>query len=459
MYSLGDDNELDRLSKEAAGRYEVPGKANWQAMQAELDKVLPEEKKPQRKFFFFWWLLPALLLGGTAWWYLQKKGERPTTEKNIVPIANHRTNNTKQAEKQVSTDDPVMGVPKKSTVTQPATLRAEMDKQASVSISNLSAKRLPGEKTGTRIPTPIISTLSIKRVEKNEVKQQSAYPSNQLTVSPVTLIPGDAKMVDKATLPASKNNASESKETFVKMGADKLIASNPPIVKELSETVSPPVDGPSIQTADISKKPVTVASRRKWSYSFLAGVDESTVKFTYANHPGINIGVIAGYHFNNKWSLHTGAIYTQKNYKLAGADFTAPKGTWVSYYKLENVEGYCRMWEVPLSVRYTVSNRDRKSAFISTGLSSYFMTKEDYTYFYYSNGLPISKSASYASTDTHILSIAHLSAGFEKKISNTMSLIIEPYAKIPLAGVGFGNIKLSSFGLNFALQLRQLSKK
>lgn len=459
MYSLGDDNELDRLSKEAAGRYEVPGKANWQAMQAELDKVLPEEKKPQRKFFFFWWLLPALLLGGTGWWYLQKKDDGPTAEKNIVPIANNRTSNTKEAEKQVSTDDPVMGVPKKSTVTQPPTLRSEMNKQPSVSISNLSAKRLPGEKTATRTPTPINSTLSIKTAEKNEVKQQSAYPSNQLTVSPVTVIPGDAKMVDKATLPASKNNTSESKETFVKMDADKLIASNPPIVKELSETVSPPVDGPSIQTADISKKPVTVVSRRKWSYSFLAGVDESTVKFTYANHPGINIGVIAGYHFNNKWSLHTGAIYTQKNYKLAGADFTAPKGTWVSYYKLENVEGYCRMWEVPLSVRYTVSNRDKKSAFISTGLSSYFMTKEDYTYFYYSNGLPISKSASYASTDTHILSIAHLSAGFEKKISNTMSLIIEPYAKIPLAGVGFGNIKLSSFGLNFALQLRQLSKK
>ncbi len=459
MYSVDDDNELDRLSKEAAGKYEVPGKANWQAMQVELDKVLPEEKKPQRKFFFFWWLLPALLLGGTAWWYLQKKGDGSTTEKNIIPIAHNKTSNTTQAEKQVSTDHSVAAIQKNATVTQPVTLQSAMDKQSSMSTSDLSLKRLPVEKTGIRIPAAINRTSAIKTAEKNEVTQQPAYPSNQLTVSPVKVIPADANGVDKATLPASKNNATQSTETPIKMDGDKLIVSNPPIVKEASETVSQPREEPAIQPIIVSKKTVTVASQGRWSYSFLAGVDKSTVKFTYGVNPGINLGILAGYHFNTKWSIHTGAIYTQKNYKLAGADFTAPKGSWLSYYKLENVEGYCRMWEVPLSVRYIVSNRDKTSAFISTGLSSYFMTKEDYNYFYYSNGLPVTKGASYASTDTHILSIAHISAGFEKRISSTMSLIIEPYAKIPFTGVGLGNIKLNSFGLNFALQVRQSSKK
>ncbi len=144
---------------------------------------------------------------------------------------------------------------------------------------------------------------------------------------------------------------------------------------------------------------------------------------------------------------------------MAGEDFTAPKGSWISYYKLENVEGYCRMWEVPLLARYTVSESAKRSFFLSAGLSSYFMTKENYDFSYYYNGQPVVRNSAYDSKDTHVMSILHLSAGFENRISKSWSLQVEPYAKIPLGGVGLGNIQLSSFGLNFSIQHRQPSKK
>ena len=65
MYNLGDDSELDRLSREAAGRYETPGNANWQALSEELDKVMPQEKK--EGFFYggsclcYWRVVPLLM--------------------------------------------------------------------------------------------------------------------------------------------------------------------------------------------------------------------------------------------------------------------------------------------------------------------------------------------------------------------------------------------------------------
>jgi hypothetical protein len=72
MFNLGDDNELDRASREAAGKYAPPGDPDWQALSAELDKVMPVEKK-KRRMFFFWWLLPVLLIGGgAAYWLIQK---------------------------------------------------------------------------------------------------------------------------------------------------------------------------------------------------------------------------------------------------------------------------------------------------------------------------------------------------------------------------------------------------
>ena len=174
----------------------------------------------------------------------------------------------------------------------------------------------------------------------------------------------------------------------------------------------------------------SVAAKGKgFSYSLLAGVDKSTVKFRYGYDPGYNIGVMGGYHFNSKLSVHTGLIYTQKKYKMEGSDFTAPKGTPISYYKLDLVDGYCKMWEVPLLFRYTMPKANGNSFFLSAGLSSYFMTNENYNYYYKYLGTPMVKNNSYNSSDTHILSIIHLSAGFSKPVGKAWDMQMEPYAK------------------------------
>jgi hypothetical protein len=171
------------------------------------------------------------------------------------------------------------------------------------------------------------------------------------------------------------------------------------------------------------------------------------------------VGILAGYHFSKTISLHTGAIYTQKNYKMVGSDFTAPKGSMVSYYNLETVDGYCRMWEVPVMVRYTLHKNKQRAIYFGTGLSSYFMTNENYNYAYQYNGVPVVRNSDYKSTDTHVLSIVDLSVGFEKKIGNQLYMQVEPYGKLPLGGVGYGSISLSSFGLNVLFTLQHFSPR
>ena len=197
----------------------------------------------------------------------------------------------------------------------------------------------------------------------------------------------------------------------------------------------------------------------KFSIAFVAGMDASTVKYKYSDKAGINIGILAGYHFTENWSVHTGAIYTRKNYTVAGEDFHAPKNSWVANYKITMVDGFCNMWEVPLLLRYQFSADSKRSFFLSSGISSYIMTRENYNYSYYFNAQPITRNNNYPNGNTHLLSILRVSAGWKKTIGEGSSLLVEPYAALPLAGVGFGSIRLSSFGLNFSLQLRQPSKK
>jgi Outer membrane protein beta-barrel domain len=188
----------------------------------------------------------------------------------------------------------------------------------------------------------------------------------------------------------------------------------------------------------------------------VAGIDLSTVKFTHSDNAGYNFGLMAGYQFNRRWSVYTGVIYTKKNYALEGSDYHPPKHYWTQYVNLQTVEGYCRMWELPLLARYNFNPGAKTVFFTSTGLSSYFMKKQQYNYSYKNNmNQQLSAAWSNDSTFNHVFSILHLSAGFEKPLGRHMNWQIEPYAKIPLGGVGFGNIRLSSFGVNFSVQYRQ----
>ena len=114
------------------------------------------------------------------------------------------------------------------------------------------------------------------------------------------------------------------------------------------------------------------------------------------------------------------------------------------------------MWEVPVYASYHFKTNRKSGWFVSLGLSSYFMKKEDYTYHYkYSNGNPVSRYWQNTDPSNYWFSILGVSGGWEKGFGHGLSLGIAPYAKIPLKGVGFGNMQLSSYGLNLLLSYRK----
>jgi hypothetical protein len=432
MLNPGDDNELDHLSREAAGRYDVPVGPDWQKMEQELDKTLPVRKGTGRSPLL-WWLLPVLLLvGGTTYWMSTKKDSSKTAGK--ITAVNR-------------TAEPSHAAPVAKENTIPVAKEIIAEKKIAVENMALAGTNSSPAIRSLQKNNKTLSPASAGAQMKQVMPAQAAKVEDKIIQAPA--------LVNKPVAQDANNSTAAVKTTEPKINNENPVTTNKAGLNEPIPVVQ--------NTEDViarSQKPLLPVSKGPgWSIALLAGVDKSTVNFTYGNTPGYNLGIIAGYHFNDRFSLHTGAIYTQKNYKLAGEDFTAPKGSLGSYYKLVNVEGYCRMWEVPLQARYVVSQHGKNSVYLGTGLSSYFMTEEDYNYFFYTMGQPTTRNVGYPSADTHILSIAQFSAGFESRLSPSLSLQIEPYAKIPLQGVGLGDIKLSSFGINFSVQHRQPSKK
>ncbi|NCI46924.1 outer membrane beta-barrel protein [Sediminibacterium soli] len=457
MHNPGHDKELDDFSREAAAQYHAPGSPDWGKLSRELDRLLPVEKR-KRRFGLWWWLLPVLLTGAAGgYWMVSQRGgtdtatEATTNTQPATPGANTTTDHQSMpAGTQVQADQttaPAAEIQqnKKRSETNRGQFTAFLPSVKRNNTPNGSGATASVHTIHTGIPVPDGKTVRAAQPaagspnamaeETNAVKDDRSSAGNTSVGMMTTDSYGPSRQQETAQ---QKNTAPAQEKTT----RDSLTAVSEPVpaAKKAAKTKLPPLG-------------------RGFSAGIIAGMDLSTVKFRYGNEPGYNIGLIGGYHFNRAWSVHTGLIYTQKNYKLAGSDFTAPKGSWASYYKILTIEGYCRMYEWPLLVRYGFNAGERNRYFISTGLSSYFMTRENYEYYYQYMGNPATRNAAYKSSDTHILSIAHLSAGFERRISRNLSLQVEPYAKIPLAGVGLGQIKLSSFGLNFGLQFRQPSKR
>jgi hypothetical protein len=51
----------------------------------------------------------------------------------------------------------------------------------------------------------------------------------------------------------------------------------------------------------------------------------------------------------------------------------------------------------------------------------------------------------------HFFAGMGLSAGYTRKINKRLSFSVEPYAKLPLKGIGYGKVNLSSSGVLFSL--------
>ncbi len=413
MHSFDHDKELDQLSKAAAEAIEAPSSANWEKMQRTLDKELPQQKK--RRGGIIWWFLPTLFVAGLGIYWFNSK---PTHNNQVQN--NTQINQPKPITKKIVPEE-----------VKPNDINNKILTQSINNNNNLAIKK--NKIDDAKSDTDLFEIKNSKLVtvgSANEPEMNSSANTNNISCC--------KELNEKSTLQQFTSNDTLTLNKYVKVN-DKL---NNPQTK-------------NIANIPIALKPQT---RKGFFIGLIGGFDASTVKFSYASNVGYNIGGTLGYRFNKHLSIQTGAIYTQKNYKLKGQDFHAPKGSWISYYEIETVDGYCKMWDVPIIATYHFTGNENGNTFLSVGVSSYFMKQENYNYLYLYNNQYYNRTNNYNSTDQHLFALLHISAGIERSIGKNITSVIEPYAKIPMTGVGLGSIQLSSFGLNFSVQYRQPKK-
>jgi hypothetical protein len=220
-----------------------------------------------------------------------------------------------------------------------------------------------------------------------------------------------------------------------------------------SVTVNPPTRPESIEEKPmVSEK----SEKGRFSLGLSFSPDINSVSQITEGSFGSSFGLSASYRISARLSLNTAVAYSKKVYSALPNEYKAPWATSSTAKYAESIDADCRVLDIPLNLKYSFLESPKRTLFASAGVSSYFMLKEKYTLILDKNpgGYPAYSNPSYAykNKNQHLLNVLNLSVGIAKPISKQTSLVIEPYARFPLTGVGQGKVNLKSVGLSLQLQ-------
>ncbi|AXY75243.1 porin family protein [Paraflavitalea soli] len=473
MYPLN-DNDLDRMSREAADQFDVEqNTSGWEALENRLNRELPLKEDKERRRFLFWLFLIVLLAGGGLLWTMTGKRSDTNlavTGTNTVPSANNNQNNNEpvtpastsgvHTEQAAPTTIPTTTADAQHQATPGSTQTDDNSSTTPASGNPASTARVPAKEPGTaaennnnKSSATTIKQQTIAGNKKNKeqpirsaiAKTSSARKGKQGLASQSSFRENNPLPIPEETTQQGR----EPKASIVSWNGIKAGAIGSINAPKL--TIAPDSNaGPGQKTA--SKKKDN-KQNKGFEIGLVAGPDMSNVKFTDMDKAGYNAGLQIGYRFSNRWSVNTGLLYTRKNYTADGKDWT--KTGWLRNTDLHSVWGYCKMFEIPLNVRYDFSVNKKQRWFASAGASTYIMTGESYAYDYTYNGNRMQTPMwDRDSTSNYPFSILNLSGGFERALNKRFSLQAEPYLKIPMKGLGYGKLDLTSYGIYFSVKYR-----
>ncbi len=195
-------------------------------------------------------------------------------------------------------------------------------------------------------------------------------------------------------------------------------------------------------------------NRLNVSIGLISGPDLSTVgSLNDFTDPGYQIGLTAEIDIFSNFSLIAGILQANVRYQeySRGENYTSSYGN-----NLIPVYTYaeCSLLKIPLKAKYNLLDFSRSRLFATAELSSYIMIQEDYQ-FQFANGTnPGQDSWSGRTGTSHWFSNAGLSIGYEVDLLPHWSIRAEPYLKLPVREVGWGNARLYSVGSYFSLNFQ-----
>jgi hypothetical protein len=384
---------LDKKIREAADHHHPAYDEHaWKKMRRLLDRHMPQKERKRR----FLILIPLFLLLGGGSMYLVF---RPGTGK--PGIAEDRNKSIIVPKNDQPASEPKITAPVSIPVVDPVGEEASQQENG-VSVTNaLKTEESRQEKPVENEPitTPVTNLLTTNKAEPASV---TAKPVADLTKTGIEEV--------------GKKTAVEQVKT--EQQAD-------PVAKENK------------------KKP---AANRFFFYAS-AGPDLSFTR--QMGDTRMLAGAGAGFNIRDRFMIRTGLFTARKVYSASPDEYDPPAAFWNYYPNLEKVDADCKVYELPVLLSYQFGRTAKQSWMATAGISTLFMKEEKYRYYYKPTPSSPLTTRDYTlkNESDHPFSVITLSGGYKRNLGKKVTLMAEPYVKLPLSGVGYGKVKLNSGGI------------
>lgn len=188
----------------------------------------------------------------------------------------------------------------------------------------------------------------------------------------------------------------------------------------------------------------------------MAAPDFASVNALAGDKPGSSVGITVDYQFVPRWYISSGLLIDRRNYAARSQDFHPPPSFYQGYnidpHNVDFVKGSLQMLEIPLNLRYDFSVTGNTLFFASAGASSYLFSSENGNCYVNWFGRETPKGFKNSEPGNYLFASMNLSLGVETGLSNSMSLLIAPWLKMPLNTIGLGQLQMNSVGITFAVK-------
>jgi Outer membrane protein beta-barrel domain len=485
------DKELDRLSREAANEHDPGGSmlspGAWDKLEWRLDRELGKVSSPGptggiRRIPYFY-AAPAILLLAAVSYYIiktEKKGARTplsaspavtskTESSGSPPPAIGKAGNSGTATNDHSSKSSDYSNNSTSTTARGrSTVTLHGDDLARLSRSNGSAAESPAH-AHAHAPANGNHAAHVPYDDPNPAHDNNRTPGSLISAGATasgSIVHHGKKSItgaghpESSTLtsvadgiPSDNSSTAVPREAAWSFVQGRVSLTKPPRVNDSALRAFTAIEGPIHPD---KKNNHSLHVNRSLHFGLLIAPDFASVNSLAGYKPGSSFGLTVDYQFANRWYISSGLLFSQKNYTARAQDFHAPPSFYQanSLYNVNLVKGSLNMLEVPLNIRYDFSVANNTVFFLSAGTSSYLRTNETCNYYFPYFGREVYVPFKYTPNANYLFSSINLSFGVEAGVSNSVSILVAPYMKFPTGGngIGFGQIQVSSVGINFGVK-------
>lgn len=455
------DDELDKLFRKSSEELDPQfDPEDWNKLKKRLDA---HDGKVAGGWFRKWWplgLLALLIPLGFALYFTNNTQEAATLPTD------------REAKNGIAADDKAGDDVAKSSFDKSDLNKNEVrnDEKNAESPEKQSESDIQPTKPLRNKEADIAKSSSIANLNITDYQRRKKLPRSQSKTGGVYLEPNRSKQeggdgafsfnsvaADKTKEPIAGNSAINEQVNNVNVSEEQsrlLISAAMLSSRMLNWDNQPETPAVTFTAPEVAEEPAkpqkAVEDYAKWAVRLGYSPDLSTVGFKNYTKPGAAFSLLIEYGLSSRLYLQAGVVRSVKDYTANAGEYKLPKYV-TDINTPYDVDGNCTMFEIPLGLRYNVVRSEQSKWFVGTGVSSYYAQKEryDYNYEHYIHG---QKPYWQGKTGWFLLSHINASVGYERSITQKLSLVAEPYIRIPVKGVGYGKVNLTTVGMWISLR-------